>query len=130
MIKKLSTFIGLGLIAIAGGSAHAQSYSNAVMALSPSAYWPLNETPPPPQPLNLTAANLGALGAAGNGYYGAWYQPFGTTWYLTNNIAQTNAVTYPFDGSKAMLCQFSPGQYVVVPRNANGVANTGLTLSP
>ncbi|HEX4349598.1 MAG TPA: hypothetical protein VH251_04400, partial [Verrucomicrobiae bacterium] len=58
---------------LAGRSAVAQTYSNAVMGLNPVGYWPLNETVAPPQPVNLTANNLGSLGAEGNGYYGAWY---------------------------------------------------------
>src|SRR6202040_889980 len=108
----------------------AQSYSNAVMALGPAAYWPLNEPAHPPMPLNLTAVNLGTLGSAANGSYGAWYQPSGNTWYLTNNIVQTNAITAPYDGSTAMLCQGMPGQYVILPRTANGVQNTNLTIVP
>ena len=36
-------------------------YSNAVMSLSPVAYWPLNETTPPPAP--YLATNSGTLGA-------------------------------------------------------------------
>src|SRR5690348_14827949 len=132
MQKNVITYIIVGFLTLAAATAiRAQTYSNTVMGLNPVGYWPLNETVQPPQPLNLVAANLGSLGAAGNGYYGAWYQPSGNTWYLTNNIAQTNAVTFPFDGSKAMLCQRLPGQYVIVPRNAsNGVANTGITLNP
>jgi len=106
------------------------SYASAVQQLNPVGYWPLNETVQPPQPLNLTAVNFGTLGAAGNGYYGAWYQPTGYTWYLTNNILQTNAITYPNDGSKAMYCNSGPGQYVIVPRNTNGVNNAGVTLNP
>lgn len=132
MQKNVITYIIVGFLTLAAATAiRAQTYSNTVMGLNPVGYWPLNETVQPPQPLNLVAANLGSLGAAGNGYYGAWYQPSGNTWYLTNNIAQTDAVTFPFDGSKAMLCQRLPGQYVIVPRNAsNGVANTGITLNP
>ena len=132
MNKRVILFsVACALLALmAGSKVLAQTYSNAVMGLNPVGYWPLNETIPPPQPLNLTATNLGSLGAGGNGYYGAWYQPSGNTWYLTNNIVQTNGVTYPFDGSKAMLCQDLPGQYVVVPRNTNGVANKSITLNP
>ncbi|HUA39578.1 MAG TPA: LamG-like jellyroll fold domain-containing protein [Candidatus Sulfopaludibacter sp.] len=131
MQKNVITYITVGVLALTTGTiTRAQTYSNAVMGLNPVGYWPLNETVQPPQPLNLTATNLGSLGATGNGYYGAWYQPSGNTWYLTNNIAQTNAITFPFDGSKALLCQAAPGQYVVVPRNANGVANPGITLKP
>src|SRR3974390_2114427 len=101
----------LALASLSTGKA--QPYSNAVVALSPVGYWPLNETTAPPSPLNLTARNLGTLGASGNGYYGAWYQPSGNTWYLTNNIIQSNAVTFPFDASKSLWCQAGPGQYVV-----------------
>jgi hypothetical protein len=118
----------LALASLSTGKA--QPYSNAVVALSPVGYWPLNETTAPPSPLNITARNLGTLGASGNGYYGAWYQPSGNTWYLTNNIIQSNAVTFPFDASKSLWCQAGPGQYVVVPRTLNGAANSGVTLNP
>jgi hypothetical protein len=132
MNKRVLISVALGALALfAGPEAQAQStYSNAVVGLNPVGYWPLNETVAPPQPLNLTANNLGSLGTAGNGYYGAWYQPSGSTWYLTNNIVQANAITYPYDGSQAMVCQGAPGQYVIVPRNTNGVANTALALNP
>ncbi|HEV2436752.1 MAG TPA: LamG-like jellyroll fold domain-containing protein, partial [Verrucomicrobiae bacterium] len=131
MQKNTITYIIVGILTLfAGTVTRAQTYSNSVIGLNPVGYWPLNETVQPPQPLNLVATNLGSLGAAGNGYYGAWYQPSGNTWYLTNNIVQSNAITYPFDGSKAMSCQRLPGQYVVVPRNANGVANSAITLNP
>src|SRR5947209_2034500 len=114
MKRKLLLGVALASVALAGAvSARAQAYSNAVMALNPSAYWPLNETAQPALPINLTAQNLGTLGTQGNGYYGAWYQASGHTWYLTNNIVQSNAVTYPYDGSKMMWCQRTPGQYVV-----------------
>ena len=128
MLKHL--FVGMALAVpalLADTQADAQSYSNAVMALSPTAYWPLTESAPPPMPLNLTAANIGSLGAQGNGSYGAWYQPSGATFDLTNNIVQTNGITA--DG-KTMVCQRQPGQYVVVPRNTNGVPNPALTLVP
>ncbi|HZV35056.1 MAG TPA: LamG-like jellyroll fold domain-containing protein, partial [Verrucomicrobiae bacterium] len=132
MLKKLMTAGGVAALLLAAGlPLRAQSsYSNAVMSLNPAGYWPLNETTQPPQPINLTASNLSSLGAAGNGYYGAWYQPNGTTWYLTNNIAQSQAYTYPFDGSMAMQCQGQAGQYVIVPRNTNGVNNPGITINP
>lgn len=128
--KNLLKLAALSLALIPGVSAIGQTYSNAVMALNPVGYWPLSETAQPPQPLNLTAKNLGTLGAAGNGYYGAWYQPSGATWYITNNIVQGQAITYPNDGSMGMVCQGAPGQYVIVPRNTNGVANAGIVLNP
>src|SRR5579863_8363877 len=96
MLKKFLTSLAVGVLAYAAGtSAQAQpSYSNTVMSLSPTAYWPLNETTQPPQVLSsLTAVNLGTLGAAGNGFYGAWYQPSGNTFFITNNVVQTNGVT-------------------------------------
>ena len=114
----------------AATTADAQPYSNTVIALKPVGYWPLTETAQPPQPMVITAANMGTAGPGADGYYGAWYQPSGATWFLTNNIQRTPAVTAPFDGSTAMLCQRAPGQYVVVPRNTNGVANSAVTLEP
>lgn len=130
---KLKSISGLlaGLLALgAGASASAQTYSNAVVGLNPVGYWPLNETTLPPTPLNMTAVNFGTYGAAANAFYGAWYQPSGNTWYMTNNIVQVNAVTYPFDGSKAMWCTNGAGQYVILPRNTNGIANASVTLNP
>jgi hypothetical protein len=46
---------------------------------------------------------------------------------LTNNIQQGTAIVP--DGV-AMLCSNQPGQYVVVPRNTNGVPNPALTIVP
>jgi len=128
--KKIIKLAALSLALLPGVSTIGQTYSNAVVALNPVGYWPLGETTQPPMPLNLTAVNLGSLGAAGNGYYGAWYQPSGSTWYITNNIVQGQAITYTNDGSMGMVCQGGPGQYVIVPRNTNGVANAGVTLNP
>ncbi len=118
-----------------GSSAQAQPsspYFQAVTNLSPAGYWPLNESVPPPSPFAFSnvAVNLGTLGGQADGYYGAWYQPSGTTWYITNNIAQAPAVTAPFDNSVGMQCGGLPGQYVIVPRAANGVMNTNLMLTP
>src|SRR5579862_6136798 len=84
--STLARLFGIVLILGACVTTWAQSYSNAVMGLNPAGYWPLNETAQPPQVLNLTATNSGSAGAAGNGYYGGWYQPSGNQWYLTNNI--------------------------------------------
>jgi hypothetical protein len=111
-------------------AAQAQTYSNAVMALNPVAYWPLNETAQPPSAFSfsLAASNSGSLGAAGTGYYGAWYQPSGNQWFLTNNIVYTNGIAG--SGDKAIWCQEANGQYVVVPRASGGVANSNLTLTP
>lgn len=130
MKKSLLLAVAAVLALTAGPAAQAQTYSNAVMDLNPAGYWPLNETTPPPQPLDLTAANIGSLGAAGNGYYGAWYQPSGSTWYITNNIAQTNGITFASDGDQALFCQQQAGQYVIVPRNTNGVPNPAVTIAP
>ena len=104
----------------------AQTYSNAVMQLNPVAYWPLNETAQPPQVLNLTATNSGTVGSAGNGYYGGWYQQSGNQWYLTNNIAME---TGPVTGDQAMNCQKTQGQYIILPRRTNGVANAAVTIT-
>jgi hypothetical protein len=129
MQNKFVLSLAAGLLFFTGEAVvNAQPYSNAVAGLNPVGYWPLNETTQPPQPLNLTANNLGTLGAAGNGNYGAWYQPSGNTWFITNNTVLTTGATV--DGDTAMNCQFAPGQYIVLPRNTNGVPNSALTLVP
>lgn len=108
------------------------AYFQAVTNLNPAGYWPLNETAQPPAPFSfsLVASNSGSVGSAGNGYYGAWYQPSGNTWFLTNDIVQTNGITYGQDGDKALWCNNLPGQYVVIPRNTNGVYNPAVTIVP
>ena len=134
MRKKQILGLAIASLALAAAtSGRAQPYSNAVVGLNPVAYWPLNETTQPPNPVSLVASNSGTLGAAVDGYYGAWYQASGNTWFITNNIVPTNGVTG--DGSQALWCQsayqtYYPGQYVVVPRNTNGVANPATTITP
>lgn len=123
LAKIVGTFLTMGACA----TALAQTYSNAVVGLNPAGYWPLNETAQPPQVINLTATNSGSAGAAGNGYYGAWYQQSGNQWYLTNNIVTEVG---PIAGADvAMNCQnATPGQYIILPRNTNGVANAAVTI--
>ncbi len=147
MKRKLIASALTAMLALGAGLAtQAQTYSNAVMGLNPAGYWPLNETTQPPAPFaqTIVARNIGSLGAAGNGFYGAWYQPTTVSvtningantnvyttnsWYLTNSILQTPGVTQ--DGDVAMNCQYAPGQYVILPRNTNGAPNTALTLAP
>jgi hypothetical protein len=132
---SLTGVLTMALALIAGPAAHGQSaYFQAVTNLNPIGYWPLNETTQPPAAFSgfsLTASNSGSLGAPGNGFYGAWYQPSSNTWFLTNNIFQTNGISGPSD--KALWCKVNGqnnGQYVVVPRAANGQAVTNLTLVP
>lgn len=124
--STLARLLGIVLILGACVTSWAQTYSNAVMGLNPAGYWPLNETAQPPQVLNLTAANSGTAGAAGNGYYGGWYQESGNQWYLTNNIVMENG---PISGSQAMDCQKTQGQYIILPRRTNGVANAAVTIT-
>lgn len=132
--SHLTQIVATGLLTLGlGAAAQAQTYSNAVMALNPVAYWPLNETTQPPSPFSfsIVATNSGSLGAQGNGYYGAWYQPSGNTWYLTNNITYTNGIAGP--GDNGLWCKANGannGQYVVVPRTINGVVNSNITLKP
>src|SRR5215469_1760297 len=122
----LASIVGIGLTLGACVTGWAQTYSNAVVGLNPAGYWPLNETTQPPQVLNLTATNSGSAGAAGNGYYGGWYQQSGNQWYLTNNIVTE---TGPVAGDVALNCQKTQGQYIILPRRTNGVANAAVTIT-
>lgn len=109
--------------------AQAQSaYFNVVTNLNPVAYWPLNETVQPPAGQYI-ATNSGTGGAAGNGYYGSWYQPSGNTFYATNHILHTAGTTG--DGDTALQCSevTGGGQYVVVPQTTNGVHNAMVTIT-
>src|ERR1700743_3198238 len=135
MIKRIIVSVGSAVLAFAATlSSQAQTYSNAVMALNPVAYWPLNETAQPPSGVYI-ATNLGTAGAAGNGYYETWFQPMnpGTNviYYQTNNIQH---ILGPLgDGDMALNCIRSnsgAGGYVVFPRTTNGVVNPVLNLVP
>ncbi|HZM05718.1 MAG TPA: DUF2341 domain-containing protein [Candidatus Saccharimonadales bacterium] len=121
-------------MALLAGQVHSSpsAYFQAVTNLNPAAYWPLNETAQPPAPFanSMIATNSGSAGTSANGYYGGWYQPNGNTWYLTNNVVQTNGITAPFDGDQALWCKFQAGQYVVVPRTKGGVVNSAVTIVP
>jgi hypothetical protein len=63
-IRLLAGLISLLLTALVG---RGQSYSNAVMNLHPVAYWPLQETTPPPN--YDVETNLGSFGSIANVYY-------------------------------------------------------------
>ncbi len=131
MQKRILVCLVAALLTATGAVSWAQTYSNAVMALNPAGYWPLNETAQPPMPVNLTATNAGSLGAAGNGYYGAWYQPSGAAWYLEDNVTIGAGPITGGVGDQALDCPFSTGgQYIVLPRNTNGVANSAITIKP
>src|ERR1700743_1225233 len=128
MIKRIIVSVGSAVLAcLAAVSAQAQSYSNAVVALNPVAYWPLAETVQPPFGAYI-ATNLGTAGATGNGFYETWFQPWNTgtnvLYYQTNNIQHVAGAIG--DGDMALNCTRSAagsGGYVVFPRTTNGVAN-------
>src|SRR5690242_3391808 len=121
MIKRILVSIGSAALALAATlPAHAQSYSNAVVALNPVAYWPLNETAQPPFGAYI-ATNIGTAGAAGNGYYQTWFQPLSTgtnvIYYQTNNIQHIPGAIG--DGDAALNCTRAAngaGGYVIFPR--------------
>lgn len=93
------------------------SYSNAVAALNPAAYWPLDETNQPPAA--YIANNTGTLGAQANAYYGNDYYASGSTYTLKTLF--TGPVAGPTsDGSQA--AQFNGGangddnsEYLIIP---------------
>src|ERR1035441_6802840 len=113
---------------LAGATAgRSQTYSNAVVALNPVAYWPLTETVAAPAGLYV-ATNSGTLGAIGQGYYETWYQTMsGTTLVPTNVIQHPVGVTKDSDTA---LQNSMVGQHVIIPRNTNGVPNSAVTISP
>lgn len=116
------------LVTLVSLSARAQSYPSAVLSLNPAGYWPLSENTAPPYGYYV-ATNLGTSGAAAQGYYQTWYQGNGTGFYATNNIVHTAGATG--DGDLAMQCNGSPGglgQYVIMPRTTNGVANPAVAI--
>ena len=119
----------VALALAAGTVTQAQSaYFEAVTNLNPVTYWPLNETTQPPNGQYI-ATNSGTAGAAGNGYYGSWYQLSGNTFYATNRIQHTAGITG--DGDMALVCSevTGAGQYVIVPQATNGVHNAAVSIT-
>jgi hypothetical protein len=135
MIKRIVVSIGSTVLALmAAVSAQGQTYSNAVMALNPAAYWPLSETAQPPSGAYV-ATNLGTAGTAGNGFYETWFQPLKTgtnvIYYQTNNIQHIPGAIG--DGDTALNCTRSAlgaGGFVAFPRTTNGVVNPTVSLIP
>lgn len=106
--RNLFAAIAMLMLTVAVTQAQSPSaYSNAVMSLQPVAYWPLQESTPPPR-YNMET-NYGALGPIGNMYY------YSTVTYITNFGAFQN------DSS---LCQYFPGganKGALVPTTDNRV---------
>src|SRR5438105_3319618 len=126
--QKFFLAAAASLTLLAGVSARAQSYSNAVVALNPAGYWPLTETTQPSGGLYI-ATNSGSLGAAGQGYYATWWQTNG----VSNALLSSNTIVHipgalSNDTDQAMQ-QGVIGQYVVIPRVTNGVPNPAVTLT-
>jgi hypothetical protein len=94
---------------LATGAVNAQSlYSNAVMSLNPVAYWPLQETTPPPN--YDVETNYGSLGSIANVYYittNAWH-------------GQTGAIAG--DGDTCARFNAAAGSFAIVPTTDNRVS--------
>lgn len=109
------------------------SYSNAVMALNPVAYWPLEETNQPP--LNV-ATNLGTAGGAYDGFYGGGVT-LGVTGALpgdSDTAASLNGATdipVPFGSKLSIQAPFSVEVWAV-SSNSTGtcVLSDGVFSNP
>jgi hypothetical protein len=104
-------------------------YANTVLGLNPAGYWPLNETIQPPN-IQYTAANLGTLGAGGNGIYAAVYNTIDNTTLPTlaaPAIIHNQPATFP---PITAIYTGASRQWAMVPRATNGVINAGLTIQP
>jgi hypothetical protein len=122
-MRKLSLLCVL-LSGLAAGTSRAQ-YSNAVQALSPIGYWPLNETQ---SPGCFIATNSGTLGAIANGHYN---DPLfiGGNGYIHNTLYTGTVTGVTSDGDAA--AGFDGGAngnlndgYLVIPE-INGDLNVG-----
>ena len=111
--------------ALSSLAAQAQTYSNAVMALNPVSYWPLNETAAPVAA--YIATNHGTLGAVANGYYGTPYpDDLGSPPY-TLFTGPVTGVTSDGDAAAAFPGTGSagdPSAYVTIPHISQGLTTT------
>lgn len=108
--KSPSILISVSLLLLGTFMAGAQSvFFQAVTNLNPAAYWPLQETTPPPTAQIET--NLGSLGTAANAYYSS-----------TNAIPGIAGVTAPQDSDTAIsFAGNRSGAFLAVPMT-NGVS--------
>ena len=117
MLKKL--FLGIGVVLpafLAVKSASAQYVFQCRHGTKTHRLLAFEGIQLPPNPIDLTAASYGSLGAQPTAVTAPGTKLQGRPWYLTNNIVQSPAIAS--DG-KARFCQNQPGQYVVIPRNTN-----------
>lgn len=93
------------------------SYSNAVAALGPVAYWPLQETNQPPSNF---ATNLGTAGAAFNGYYGS-----AVTLGAAGALVGSSDTAATFAGNSDVDIPFAPALGVKGPFTVELWVNSG-----
>lgn len=91
-MKPVNVFVAVTVFLFFAAVAQAQSiYSNAVMSLSPVAYWPMHEiTPAAPGDIET---NYGSLGVLGTGYY--------ADWAVNNGAPANNSVLHQIPGPLA-----------------------------
>jgi Concanavalin A-like lectin/glucanases superfamily/Immunoglobulin I-set domain len=93
------------------------SYSNAVAALSPVAYWPLEETNQPP---SNAATNLGTVGSAYNGFYGS-----GMTLGVTGALVGDSDTAVSFNASSEVVVPYGSVLGIHAPFSAEVWAQAG-----
>lgn len=117
------------------------SFSSGVLAMKPTAYWPMHEVGQAPAPASVET-NLGSWGQANNGYYDDWRQSVsGGAGNLLGNSGITNNEwslhNFPGaiagDGDTAVQFSGANRTYVVVPRvspTVSGTTPAATTLKP
>jgi hypothetical protein len=108
-------------------------FSSSILALNPTAYWPMHEAGETPAPAEIET-NYGSVGQAANGYYDDWRQNMGGSVgnLLAGGVTNDLSVLHNFAGAIAgdpdPAVQFTGANrsYVVVPR----VSPAATTLKP
>jgi hypothetical protein len=114
LLNSRSVFAAIATLMLTVAAAHAQSaFTNALMNLSPGpvAYWPLQETTPPPAADVET--NLGGLGPDANAYY------------ITTNVESLSLTTLlPFSADSGAGMDFlgNGSSFMIVPTTDNRVS--------
>lgn len=93
------------------------SYGSNVMALNPTAYWPMHEVEQPLVQRDMET-NYGTLGQIANAYYGDWQINNGAP----SNTAVVHLSPSPLAGDSDPSAEFTggAGSYAVIPRTAPG----------
>ncbi len=105
-----SSTVTLSVVPLPSSLTAGGTYSSNILALAPTAYWPLHEVAPGLQ--GDVETNLGTLGALGNALYSDW-DPLNISNYFSMDRQVPGAIVN--DPDTALTCKRGPASYLTIP---------------